>query len=138
MSNARFDFKSGIQLSSRSILIWRIAQAAVWLMGAAILFCLLFFPSLGVLLFWNILIPVAPALFVIGTGVWRNVCPLATTNLLPRHLGLSKRKRLSATQLGKLNLIAVIAFSVSNSKKTPFFDYGEVHFHIKRVHGGKK
>ena len=109
MSNARFDFKSGNQLSSRSILIWRIAQAAVWLVGAAILFCLLFFPSLGVLLFWNILIPVAPALFVIGIGVWRNVCPLATTNLLPRHLGLSKRKRLSATQLGKLNLIAVIA-----------------------------
>jgi hypothetical protein len=109
MSKPEFDPKADQQLSSRSILIWRIVQAAVWLIGAAILFCLMFFPSIGLLLFWNILIPVAPALLVVGTGVWRNVCPLAATNLLLRHFGLSKRKKLSATQLGKLNLIAVIA-----------------------------
>lgn len=112
MSATELDFKSGDQLSPRSILIWRIVQAAVWLVGAVILVCLLFFPPVGVLLFWNILIPVAPALFVVATGVWRNVCPLATTILLPRHLGLSKRKRLSLKQLGKLNLIAVITLFV--------------------------
>ncbi|MGZ3765756.1 MAG: hypothetical protein ACXVA2_13895 [Mucilaginibacter sp.] len=60
-------------------------------------------------MFWNILIPVAPALLVVFTGLWRNVCPLATTNLLPRHLGLSKRKKLTAKQLGIFNLISVIA-----------------------------
>ncbi|MFZ4769820.1 MAG: hypothetical protein ACOYLO_06530 [Ferruginibacter sp.] len=108
MAYSDLHFKSGDQLSPQSILIWRIIQAAVWIVGAAILFCLLFYPALGILLFWNILIPVAPALFVLGAGIWRNVCPLATTNLLPRHLGLSKRKRLSISQLGKLNLIAVI------------------------------
>ena len=112
MASANFDFKSGNQLSQRSILIWRIAQIAVWLVGAAILTCLLFFPTIGVLLFWNILIPVAPALFVVAVGLWRNICPLATTNLLPRQLGLSKRKKLTATQLGKLNLIAVIALFI--------------------------
>ena len=109
MANKRFDFKSGDQLSSRSILIWRIVQSAVWLVGAVILFCLLFFPALGVLLFWNILIPVAPVLFVVAIGVWRNVCPLATTNLLPRHFGLSKKKKLSDLQMGIFSLIAVIA-----------------------------
>ena len=109
MANAIISFRSGNQLSHRSILIWRIVQVAVWLVGAVILFCLLFYPSLGILLFWNILIPVAPALFVVATGVWRNVCPLATTNLLPRHLGFSKGKKLSAAQLGKLNFAAVIA-----------------------------
>ena len=112
MSNTTLNFKSGDQLSPRSILIWRIVQTAVWLVGATILTCLLFFPKLGVLLFWNILIPVAPVLFVVAVGIWRNVCPLATTNLLPRQLGLSKRKKLTATQLGKLNLIAVVALFV--------------------------
>jgi hypothetical protein len=112
MSTSNFDFKSGDQLSSRSILIWRIAQTAVWLVGATILTCLLFFPSIGVLLFWDILIPVAPALFVVAVGIWRNVCPLAVTNLLPRHFGLSKRKKLSLKQIGKLNLIGVIALYV--------------------------
>jgi hypothetical protein len=109
MANKSFGFKSGIQLSKQSVLAWRIIQSAVWLIGFVILSCLLVFPSIGVLLFWNILIPVAPFLFVLATGVWRNVCPLATTNLLPRHLGFSRGKKLSTTQLGKLNLIGVIA-----------------------------
>ena len=74
MSNTTLNFKSGDQLSPRSILIWRIVQTAVWLVGATILTCLLFFPKLGVLLFWNILIPVAPVLFVVAVGIWRNVC----------------------------------------------------------------
>jgi len=112
MSTKRFDFKSGDQLSARSILIWRIVQTAVWMLGAAILFCLLFYPPIGVLLFWNILIPVAPALIVVVVGVWRNVCPLATTNLLPRHLGLSNRRKLSPKQLGILNLIGVLALYI--------------------------
>jgi len=96
-------------LSSRSFRYWRIAQAVVWLIGAAIFGCLVFFPSTGLLLFWNILIPLAPAILVLFTGVWRNVCPLATTNLLPRHLGLSKKKKLTTKQLGVLNLVAVLA-----------------------------
>jgi len=109
MNETTLQFKSFDQLSSGSRIAWRIAQVVVWLVGAAILFCLLFFPTLGVTLFWNILIPVAPLLLVLATGLWRNVCPLASTNLLPRHLGLSKRKKLSAAQQGKLNLTGVIA-----------------------------
>lgn len=109
MSLINTAFKSGIDLSSKSKAIWKAAQSGVWLVGAAILTCLLFFPPIGLMLFWNILIPVAPALFVLAVGVWRNVCPLATTNLFPRTFGLSQKKKLSATQLGKLNLIGVVA-----------------------------
>jgi len=110
MSSKKYNFKSGDQLSKTSLLSWRFAQLLFWLIGVSILFCLVFYPSIGTLLFWNILIPVAPLLIVVALGVWRNICPLATTNLLPRHLGLSKRKRLSQTQSGKLNLIGVCAF----------------------------
>ena len=111
-TSLQFDFKSGADLSPRSILIWRIAQIVVWLMGAIILTCLLFFPTIGLLLFWNILIPIAPFLFVVAVGVWRNVCPLATTNLLPRHFALSQRKKLTIKQVGILNLIAVLALYI--------------------------
>jgi len=109
MAAAKTAFKSGVLLSPRSILLWRIAQTAVWFVGTFILIALIFFPSLGILLFWNVLIPIAPLLFVLLPGVWRNVCPLASTNLLPRHFNLSKRKRISVAQSGVLNLIAVIA-----------------------------
>ena len=102
-------FKSGASLSSKSKNIWRSIQLLVWCIGAIILTCLLLSPQLGVLLFWNILIPIAPLLFVIAPGIWRNVCPLATTTLLPRKLGLSKRKKMSSTTSGLLSFVAVIA-----------------------------
>ncbi|MGZ3752452.1 MAG: hypothetical protein ACXVAU_14315, partial [Mucilaginibacter sp.] len=108
MSNQEAAFKPFHQLTPRSVLIWRLAQLIVWLVGVTILFCLIFFPHLGILLFWNILIPVAPALLVVFTGLWRNVCPLATTNLLPCHFGLSQRKKLSAKQMGIFSLVSVI------------------------------
>lgn len=97
------------QLSGRSILIWRIVQTAVWLIGVFIVFCLFFFPNLGIHLFWNVLIPIAPLLLVVAVGIWRNVCPMASFALFPRHAGLSKRKSLSTAQVGKLNLIAITA-----------------------------
>jgi len=109
MSQTKTNLKKGYQLSAPSLRAWRIAQACVWLIGAAILCCLLFYQSTGLLLFWNILIPLAPALLVVFTGLWRNICPLATTNLLPRHLRLSKGKKLTARQSGVLNLVAVVA-----------------------------
>jgi hypothetical protein len=92
----------------QSIFSWRIAQFVFWLAGVFILSSLLFYPSLGIMLFWNILIPVAPALFVVALGIWRNICPLATTVLFPRHLGLSQKRKLTPAQSGKLNLIAVL------------------------------
>jgi hypothetical protein len=64
---------------------------------------------LGLLIFWNILIPVAPALLVVATGLWRNVCPMATTVLLPRRFNLSKRKIMPAQTQAVLQVIAVIA-----------------------------
>lgn len=114
--------KSGVQLSSRSVLIWRLVQLAVWLVGATILTFLIFFPVIGIHMFWNILIPVAPAILVVFTGVWRNVCPMATTALLPRHFKLSKSKRLSTMQIAKLNLISIIGLFVIVPLRHAFFN----------------
>jgi len=96
------------KFSNPAIFYWRIAQAAVWLVGLFIFISLVFWPDLGINLFWNVLIPVAPLLFVVAVGVWRNICPLATTTLLPRHFGLSKKRKLTFSQIGKLNLIGVV------------------------------
>ncbi|MBU2526739.1 MAG: ferredoxin [Bacteroidetes bacterium] len=114
--------KTAHQLSARSLFIWRAIQIAVWIVGASILFNLIFFPKLGIHLFWNILIPVAPALLVVGVGIWRNVCPMASNALFARHMGISKRKKLSISQSGKLNLIAVIALFLIVPLRHAFFD----------------
>ncbi len=119
---ANYNLKPGDQLSSKSILIWRSVQTLVWLVGVAIVFNLIFYPTLGIHLFWNILIPIAPLLLVVATGLWRNICPMASTALFPRHVGLSKRKKLTLAETGKLNLIAIIALFVLVPLRHAIFD----------------
>lgn len=87
--------------------IWRSIQAVFWLIGLGIFLLLVFFPKIGIHAFWDVLIPVAPALFVLGTGFWRNVCPLGTVSLFPRHFGFSKRIRLKLEWQGIFHLIGV-------------------------------
>ena len=107
MSTAAAPFKQGNITGSRSLLIWRIVQFIVWLVGLTIFLLLIVDPSAGLLILWNILIPVAPALLVVSAGLWRNICPLATTVLLPRHFNWSKRKKMPLLLQSKLQLVAI-------------------------------
>ena len=87
---------------------WRVAQAGM-MAGAAVMWLALWFaPDAGLAMLWNILIPAAPALFVIATGLWRNICPLGTISLLPRYYGVSQRRRLSRATQGRLQLAGVL------------------------------
>ena len=92
--------------------IWRVAQLVLMLIGGALVGLLLFKPALGVNLFWNLLIPIAPAILVIIPGVWRNICPLSSTALIPRKLNFSKAKKISLDDQGKLYLLGVIALII--------------------------
>lgn len=94
-------------LSTRIMFIWRLVQFIVWLLGLIVFLLLVFKPSLGLLIMWNILIPVAPALLVVAAGVWRNICPLATTVLLPRHLNISQKRKMAPLLQSKLQLAAI-------------------------------
>ncbi|MGD8331524.1 MAG: hypothetical protein PVJ49_18980 [Acidobacteriota bacterium] len=49
-------------------------------------------PSLNLL--WGVLIPLLPVSFLLGTGIWRSICPLATLNMLPNPW--AGRRRVSA------------------------------------------
>ena len=88
---------------------WRAVQVAVWLVGVGIFGALLFVPDVGLHAFWNVLIPVAPALLAFAPGLWRNICPMASTALFPRHMGFSRRRSIPAVWQGRLALIGVAA-----------------------------
>jgi hypothetical protein len=93
---------------SKALFYTKVLQGLFWLIGITILLFMIFLPPVGVTLFWNILIPVAPALLVLGTGLWRNVCPLGTTSLLPDRFRWSKGIKLSIHQRSVLNLAGVV------------------------------
>ena len=89
--------------------LWRAMQVTLLIMGIALILTLLFMPKLGVNIFWNIIIPITPAIIVIIPGIWRNICPMATISMLPRHLGISKRKRISERTHSYFALLGLIA-----------------------------
>ncbi len=90
----------------RRLEFWVAAQLLVWAAGMFIWGALLLKPKLGLHLLWNVLIPIAPALFVFAPGIWRNVCPLGSMALAPHHAGLSLKKKLSPTWRARFFLVS--------------------------------
>lgn len=89
--------------------LWRIVQDVLLLAGVLLVWLLLFRPATGIIIMWNVIIPILPAFFVLATGLWRNICPMATFSLLPRRLGLSRRQVMSPRLAGLLGLSSVAA-----------------------------
>ncbi len=101
-----------IFLPARQQALWRIGQGATFGVGVLILAALLFKPALGLHLLWNVLIPIAPLLLVLAPGLWRNVCPMGTTSLLPHHTRLSRSNPISRRMQGVLFALAVVLLVV--------------------------
>lgn len=80
--------------------IWRVLQYVLLAAGVSVVALLVFFPAAGLIIFWNVLIPVAPLTVVLLPGLWRNICPMATVSMLPRQLGISRDLRVPKHWLG--------------------------------------
>ena len=104
-NNSKFQATS--TLSGTTQLFWVLLQGLFLVLGLGIFVALILAPELGIKAFWNVLIPLAPLLFVLVVGLWRNVCPLAGIALLPHRLGFSQRKRIPLKWQDRLNLANV-------------------------------
>ena len=86
-------FPNYLQLRSRSRLSLRLWNWARFISVIVILFYVLVLfvaPQTGLLMFWRLSVPLLPVIFLIAPGLWRNVCPLAATNQLPRLFKFSR------------------------------------------------
>lgn len=79
-------------------------------------------PDIGLLLWWGFLIPVLPLLFWLAPGVWRNVCPLAATNQIPRLFGFTRGLTLPPWLREYAYLIGVALFLVIVPSRKAIFD----------------
>ena len=82
-------------ISTNQLRRWKSLQFLLWVVGLFVVLSLFFKPEVGLDALWNVLIPLAPALLVVSPGLWRNICPLGFTTLLPRYSNRSARKQLS-------------------------------------------
>ncbi len=59
---------------------WRTAQLLGVVLTAVLLGAFVLVPETSLHLFWDRVIPLLPAVFLLNPLIWRNVCPLATLN----------------------------------------------------------
>ncbi|MBP6625868.1 MAG: FAD-dependent oxidoreductase [Arenimonas sp.] len=69
---------------------WHALRCVVLLAVGGLVWLCFARPALALSLFWGIAIPMLPLVFFAVPGLWRNLCPLAASNQLPRLLGLSR------------------------------------------------
>lgn len=87
----------GIRCITLALVIVHIATAFVW-------------PEWALRITWKILVILAPITFFIAPGFWRNICPLAATNQLPRLLGFTRGRVLPEVVRDNAYLVALGLF----------------------------
>ena len=84
-------FQNYLELRRRvPIAAWRIVRIGSVAVAAAVVVDLFVAPQDGLVLFWKLIVPTLPLLFLVAPGVWRNLCPLAALNQLPRRGGFTR------------------------------------------------
>src|SRR3984893_6053128 len=70
--------------------VWQVIRAGTVLAYLAVVVTLFVRPGGGLFIFFRIIVPLWSALFFVAPGVWRNICPLAASNQIPRVAGFSR------------------------------------------------
>lgn len=120
-------FRNYTQLESRvPMAVWVAARVVVVGLTLALAALLILQPELGLKLFWGLAIPLVPALLVIAPGLWRQLCPMATMNQLPRLAGFSRALELPTALKNAAFGIAVALFVVAVALRVPLLNHSGV------------
>jgi NADPH-dependent 2,4-dienoyl-CoA reductase/sulfur reductase-like enzyme/ferredoxin len=106
--------------------LWWALRVGVLAVTLALALLLLLRPGLGLMLFWGLAIPVLPALLVVAPGLWRQVCPMALLNQLPRSFGRGLARELPEAWKRWSFAIAVGLFVGAVALRAPWLNGGGV------------
>lgn len=117
-------FRNYTQLQTRvPMAVWYAARVLVLAVALGLAALLLLAPETGLPLFWGLAIPVLPAVLVIAPGLWRQVCPMATMNQLPRLGGFSRALDLPPALKAGAFGISVALFVAAVSLRAPVLNH---------------
>src|SRR6188472_3044191 len=84
-------FPNYTQIPSRlPISVWQLLRVCSLIGSLVVVMLLIAVPDTGLFVMWKVVIPLLPLLFMTAPGLWRNLCPLAASNQMPRWLGITK------------------------------------------------
>jgi len=96
--------------SRKATAFWRIAQVMGVVVTLVLIGGFVVKPEFTLPVFWNVLIPVLPASFLIAPALWRGTCPLATLNMMPNsRMG---RRALPKHAIPTINAVGIVLLVV--------------------------
>ncbi len=118
-------FPNYLQLRERSRVspkVWQVTRTGSVVVALALVVTLWVEPALGLKLFWGVLVPVLPVLFLVAPGLWRNICPLAAANQTPRLFKFTRALTLPAWMQEYSYVIGISLFFVLASSRKWLFN----------------
>lgn len=102
---------------------WHAARVLALALTVAVIVLLFVRPHDGLILWWLVILPCLPLVFMFVPGLWRNLCPMATLNQVPRLFGFSRA--LTAPDWLLRNAIAVqaIFYFALITTRVPYLDH---------------
>ena len=102
---------------------WHVVRALS--LGCAITVIVLLFvrPHDGLILWWLFILPCLPLVFMVVPGLWRNVCPMATLNQVPRLLGLTRGLTPPDWLIRNAIVVQGFFYFALISTRVPYFDH---------------
>lgn len=90
--------------------LWTVAQLMGVVLTVALLAGLWWAPTQTLAVLWNAVIPLLPAVFLVNPAIWRNVCPLATFNMLTAPFG--RQRKLEAEGARWFGVVGIVLLVV--------------------------
>ena len=93
--------------------VWQILRLFSVATIGLVIWGLYRFPEITLIAFWGITVPLLPFIFWMLPGLWRNLCPLAATNQLPRLFKFSFAKEMPSSIKRYANVIGLLLLFIA-------------------------
>ncbi|MFF0220290.1 FAD-dependent oxidoreductase [Streptomyces vinaceus] len=80
-------------------------------------------PAQGLRIWWGIAVPLLPLVWLLMAGLWRNICPLAAVNQVPRRTGISLSRPAPAKWTKYAPAAGMTVFLVMVASRPLLFDH---------------
>src|SRR5262249_30336632 len=77
----------------------------------------------GLIAWWLFVLPTIPLLLVLAPGLWRNLCPMAALNQVPRVLGFSRARTPPRWLLDHAIVVQATLYFALISTRAPWLDH---------------
>ena len=103
--------------------LWQAARIVMLIVTVTTAVSLRVWPERALPLFWGFFIPVLPLALVVAPGLWRQVCPMAFANQIPRMFNFSKALDLPDWAKSRAFAVALLLFTGFVFLRAPLFNH---------------